>query len=93
MQGQASDLDIQAREILRLKTRINSILAKHTGQTIERIARDTDRDYYMGATEALEYGLIDDVVGNRSEIKRAEEAARLAEAEADAIERSAGRFN
>src|SRR5690606_4961540 len=57
MRGQASDLDIQAREILRLKTRLNNILAKHTGQDVEKIARDTDRDYYMGAQQALEYGL------------------------------------
>lgn len=89
MRGQASDLDIQAREILRLKTRLNNILAKHTGQDVEKIARDTDRDYYMGAQQALEYGLIDEVIGSPSEIKKAEEAARAAEAEADAIEKNA----
>jgi ATP-dependent Clp protease protease subunit len=61
-QGQASDIDIQAREALRLKARLNEILAKHTRQPIERIEKDTDRDYFMGAGEAKEYGLIDDVI-------------------------------
>jgi ATP-dependent Clp protease, protease subunit len=61
-QGQASDVEIQAKEILRLKARMNEILAKHTGQPIERIEKDTDRDYFMGAGEAREYGLIDEVV-------------------------------
>jgi ATP-dependent Clp protease protease subunit len=61
-QGQATDIDIQAREILRLKAKLNEILAKHTRQPIERIEKDTDRDYFMGAVEAKEYGLIDDVI-------------------------------
>jgi ATP-dependent Clp protease, protease subunit len=61
-QGQASDVEIQAKEILRLKARMNEILAKHSGQPIERIEKDTDRDYFMGAGEAREYGLIDEVV-------------------------------
>ncbi len=61
-QGQATDIEIQAREILRLKARLNEMLAKHTGQPIERIEKDTDRDYFMGAGEAKEYGLIDDVI-------------------------------
>jgi ATP-dependent Clp protease protease subunit len=61
-QGQASDVEIQAKEILRLKARMNEILARHTGQPIERIEKDTDRDNYMGAGEAKEYGLIDEVV-------------------------------
>jgi ATP-dependent Clp protease protease subunit len=60
--GQASDLDIQAREVLKLRSTINEILAKHTGQTLERIEHDTDRDFYMSAQEAVEYGLIDKVV-------------------------------
>jgi len=60
--GQASDLDIQAREILKLRSTINEILAKHTGQSLERIEHDTDRDYYMSAQEAVEYGLVDRIV-------------------------------
>jgi ATP-dependent Clp protease protease subunit len=61
-QGQATDIDIQAREALRLKARLNELLAKHTKQPIERIEKDTDRDYFMGAGEAKEYGIIDDVI-------------------------------
>ncbi len=60
-QGQATDIDIQAREILRLKARLNEILARHTRQPLERIEKDTDRDYFMGAGEAKEYGIIDEV--------------------------------
>src|SRR4030095_1058040 len=56
-QGQASDIDIHAREVLKLRDRLNAILAKHTGQTVENIARDTDRDNFMGAPEAVDYGL------------------------------------
>jgi ATP-dependent Clp protease protease subunit len=61
-QGQATDIEIQAKEILRIKARLNEILAKHTRQPIERIEKDTDRDYFMGAGEAKEYGIIDDVI-------------------------------
>jgi ATP-dependent Clp protease protease subunit len=61
-QGQASDIEIQAKEALRLKAKLNEILARHTKQPIERIERDTDRDYFMGPGEAKEYGLIDDVI-------------------------------
>jgi ATP-dependent Clp protease, protease subunit len=61
-QGQATDIDIQAREILRIKAKLNEILAKHTRQPLERIERDTERDYFMGAGEAKEYGLIDEVI-------------------------------
>jgi ATP-dependent Clp protease protease subunit len=60
-QGQASDIEIQAKEALRLKAKLNEILARHTKQPIERIEQDTDRDYYMGPGEAKEYGIIDDV--------------------------------
>lgn len=60
--GQATDIDIQAKEILRLKQKLNEILVRHTGQGIERIEKDTDRDYFMGPGEAREYGLIDEVV-------------------------------
>ena len=60
--GTASDICIQAEEILRMKNHLNQILANHTGQTIETIAKDTDRDHFMSAEEAKKYGLIDDVV-------------------------------
>ena len=61
-QGQATDIEIQAKEILRIKARLNEILARHTRQPIERIEKDTDRDYFIGAGEAKEYGIIDDVI-------------------------------
>jgi ATP-dependent Clp protease protease subunit len=61
-QGQASDIEIQAREVLRLKTRLNDILSFHTGRSVEDIERDTDRDYYMDAADAVEYGLVDHVL-------------------------------
>lgn len=61
-QGQATDIEIQAREILRLKTELNSILAESTGQPTEVIERDTDRDFFMDAQQAVEYGLIDQVL-------------------------------
>jgi len=64
-QGQATDIEIQAREILSLRARMNEILADHTGKTIEEIARDTERDYHMTGEEAREYGLIDRVVEKR----------------------------
>jgi ATP-dependent Clp protease protease subunit len=67
-QGQASDIEIQAREILSLRARMNEILAAHTGKSTEEIARDTERDYHMTGEEAREYGLIDRVVEKR-EIK------------------------
>ena len=62
MQGQATDMEIQAREVLRLRSRLNDILSKHTGQDPERIARDTDRDFYMNATQAVAYGIVDEVM-------------------------------
>jgi ATP-dependent Clp protease protease subunit len=61
-QGQASDIEIQAREILRLKTRLNELLAYHTGQAVETIEQDTNRDFYMDAASAVEYGLVDKVL-------------------------------
>jgi ATP-dependent Clp protease protease subunit len=64
--GQASDVDIQAKEILRLREKLNEILSKHTGQPIDRISQDTDRDYYMSGDEAKEYGLVDQVIIHRS---------------------------
>ena len=66
-QGQASDIEIHAREVLYLKKRLNEMLAKHTGQPIEQIERDSDRDRFMGAEEAVKYGLIDRVFTNRAE--------------------------
>ena len=62
VQGQASDIDIQAREIVRIGQMIDEILVKHTGQPVERIHEDSDRDFFMGAREAIEYGLIDEVL-------------------------------
>jgi len=64
-QGQATDIEIQAKEILRLKDLLNEILAKNTGQSLEQIALDTDRDRYMTAMEAKDYGLIDDVMNHK----------------------------
>lgn len=61
-QGQAADIEIAAREILRLQEKIRTILAKHTGQSIEKIARDTDRDFYVNAEQAVEYGIIDEIL-------------------------------
>ncbi len=63
--GQATDIEIQARDILRTKAQMNRILAERTGQTLEKIQQDTDRDYYMTADEAKDYGLVDQVIANR----------------------------
>jgi ATP-dependent Clp protease protease subunit len=63
---QATDIDIEAKEILRIRHELNGIMAERSGQTIEKIAKDTDRDYYMSAAEAVEYGLIDKVIEDRS---------------------------
>jgi ATP-dependent Clp protease protease subunit len=65
-QGQAADIEIQAREILYLRERLNAILAENTGRTIEQISKDTDRDNFMSADQAAEYGMIDKVLTNRS---------------------------
>ena len=61
-EGQASDMEIQAREILRMREMLNQMLMDNTGQPLERIVKDTDRDYYMSAAEAKEYGLVDQVL-------------------------------
>jgi ATP-dependent Clp protease protease subunit len=61
-QGQAADIEIAAREILRMQDVIRKVIAKHTGQAIEKIAHDTDRDFYLGAEQALEYGLVDEIL-------------------------------
>ena len=68
VQGQATDISIQAKEILRLKDRLNEILAKHCGKTFDDVAKDTDRDRFMSAQEAKDYGLVDHVVQSRKEI-------------------------
>ncbi|MGI6596443.1 MAG: ATP-dependent Clp endopeptidase proteolytic subunit ClpP [bacterium] len=65
VKGQAADIAIHAKEILRTRERLNDILAQHTGQPLERIQRDTDRDFFMSANEAKEYGLVDDVMARR----------------------------
>ena len=64
-QGQATEVEIQAREILRLRAEINKILAKHTGQPLSRIEQDTERDFYMGSEDAQKYGIIDNVIMER----------------------------
>ena len=64
VQGAAADINIQAQEIIRMRDRLEEILVKHTGQTLERIKQDTDRDYFMSAEEAKEYGLVDNVITN-----------------------------
>jgi ATP-dependent Clp protease protease subunit len=67
-QGQATDISIHAKEVLELKARLNAIMAKHTGQPIEKIEQDLERDNFMSATEALEYGLVDTVLAQRKEM-------------------------
>lgn len=68
-QGQATDIDIHAREIIKTRTRLNEILAKHTGQPVDKIAEDTERDKFLTTEEALEYGLIDKQMSKRGEIQ------------------------
>ncbi len=68
--GQASDIEIQAREILRMRDLLNEIMARHTGQDLEKIQRDTDRDFVLSAPEAKEYGIIDDVISSREVVDR-----------------------
>jgi ATP-dependent Clp protease protease subunit len=67
VQGQATDIEIEAREILRLKTRLNQILSFHTGQSVETIERDTDRNFYMDAKSAVDYGIVDQVLESPAE--------------------------
>ena len=64
-EGQASDIEIQAKEVLRIREQLNQILAQHTGQSLKKIGQDTDRDFFFSPEQALEYGLIDQVVENR----------------------------
>ena len=69
-QGQATDIEIHAREILRLRALLNSILAEQSGQTLERIERDTERDYFMTAQESADYGLVDKVIDKREDVAK-----------------------
>ena len=73
-QGQASDIDIHAREVLKLRDALNHILARHTGQDVKKIARDTDRDNFMGPEQAVEFGLVDKVLTRRVEIEGKKDA-------------------
>ena len=70
VQGQASDISIQAKEILKMRDRINEILAKHTGQELKKVQKDTDRDYFMSAKEAEDYGVIDEVIVSMEQAKK-----------------------
>ncbi len=79
-QGQAVDIEIQAREILRYRKLLDEILARHTGQPLEKVSKDTDRDFILTAAEAKEYGIIDDVITSRKEV-----AAELAAAAAGGV--------
>jgi len=72
-QGQASDIEIQAKEILRMKDRLNQILVAHTGKKYENIQKDTDRDFFMSGAEAKKYGIIDHVIANRDDLDHLEE--------------------
>jgi len=72
-QGQASDIEIQAKEILRMKDRLNQILMDHTGKKMEDIQKDTDRDFFMSGDEAKKYGIIDHVIANRDDLDHLEE--------------------
>jgi ATP-dependent Clp protease protease subunit len=67
-QGQATDIDIHAKEILRTRDKLNELLARHTGQPLDRIRNDTERDYFMGPMESKEYGLIDDVITHKKDV-------------------------
>lgn len=78
-QGQASDIEIAAREILRLQDRLRTILSQNTGQTYERIAQDSDRDYYLTPEQAVEYGLVDEILGVNQESAAPQESASDAE--------------
>ena len=95
-EGQASDVEIRVKYMLRLKTRLNSILSRHTGRPIEQVEKDCDRDNFMTAEEAKEYGLVDEVVKSRKEIPEFGEKEGAEEKLGDTIHeagsRSAHRF-
>jgi ATP-dependent Clp protease protease subunit len=69
-QGQATDIEIQAKEILKMRANLNGILAHHTGQTLEKISEDVERDYFMSAQEAKDYGVVDEILTKRPETKK-----------------------
>ena len=73
-QGQASDIEIQAKEILRMKDRLNHILVAHSGKSLEEIQKDTDRDFFMSGEEAKKYGIVDHVIANRDDLDHLEES-------------------
>ncbi len=76
-QGQSTDIQIQANEIQRMKDTLNEILAGHTKQKVEKVAEDTERDFFMSGAQALEYGIVDKVVADRSELEeKSEEASK-----------------
>jgi ATP-dependent Clp protease protease subunit len=75
VQGQATDIDIQAREILRLRDELNRILVQHTGQPVEKITQDTDRDFFMTAEQAKEYGIVDQVIASHAPLLRSAQPA------------------
>ncbi|MEJ2655848.1 MAG: ATP-dependent Clp endopeptidase proteolytic subunit ClpP [Desulfobacterales bacterium] len=75
-QGQASDIEIQAKEILRMKETLNQILVRHTGKSLDQIQADTDRDFFMSGIEAKEYGIIDHVIENRDDLNKIEKTEK-----------------
>ena len=78
VQGQATDIDIQAREILRMREELNKILLHHTGQTMEKIQRDTDRDFFMTAEQAKEYHIVDEVISSKPTLRPVADAPAMA---------------
>jgi ATP-dependent Clp protease protease subunit len=80
VQGQATDIDIQAREILRMREELNHILIHHTGQSMEKIQRDTDRDFFMTAEQAKEYKIVDEVIASKPTTRSVTEAPAVAAA-------------
>jgi ATP-dependent Clp protease protease subunit len=86
MQGQASDIQIHAKEILRTREQLNQILAKHTGQKIEKVSQDTERDYFLTSEAAKEYGLIDDIILTPIKVgEKEKEKAKDAEKEKEKV--------
>ena len=79
VQGQATDIDIQAREILRMREELNRILVHHTGQRMEKIQRDTDRDFFMTAEQAKEYRIVDEVISSKPTTRPVREAVAAAQ--------------
>ena len=77
VQGQATDIDIQAREILRMREELNRILVHHTGQRMEKIQRDTDRDFFMTAEQAKDYKIVDEVISSKPTTRSVSEQAAL----------------